>query len=382
MESSLPVTASPLGPAQEWGTRLTFLAAGAGMAAWAPLVPFAKTRAGIDDGTLGMLLLCLGAGSIIAMPLAGALSSKFGCRAVILVSSVVFAMALPFLATLSTLSGLMAALLVFGMGIGSLDVSMNIQAVIVEKARAKNMMSSFHGMFSLGGMLGAAGVTALLDQGYTPLFAVISVLILVGLALLFVTPSLLSYGASGDGPLFAIPRGIVLLIGAVCFVIFLMEGAVLDWGAEFLTSHHGMPEERGGLGYTSFAVAMTAGRFAGDRIVHRLGGFKVVMLGGLIAAIGVGLTLIPSVPAALLGYALVGIGCSNIVPVMFSAAGRQTAMPANVAIPAITTLGYAGILVGPALIGFISHLSSLSTAFAIMTVLLVAVAFSARFVRL
>lgn len=375
-------TAPAINHSQEWGTRLIFLAAGVGMAAWAPLVPFAKARAGMDDGMLGMLLLCLGVGSILAMPLAGALSSKFGCRAVITVSTLIAVSALPFLAALSTLQGLMAGLLIFGMGIGSLDVSMNLQAVMVEKAKGKAMMSGFHGMFSLGGILGAGGIAGLLALGISPLSAAAGVAVLVMAALIFSFSSLLSFGPGGNSPLFAMPRGVVLLIGAVCFVIFLMEGAVLDWSAVFLTSHHGMPKEEAGLGYAAFALTMTAFRFAGDWIVGRLGGFKVVLLGGAAAALGVGLTLIPSWPVGLLGYALVGTGCSNIVPVMFTAAGRQTAMPANVAIPAITTLGYAGILAGPALIGFISHLSSLPAAFVMLTLLLVAVAFSARFLRL
>lgn len=379
MNSNLPAP----GPRQQFATRLIFLIAGFGMAAWAPLVPYAKDRAGIDDAVLGMLLLCLGAGSIVAMPLAGILSARHGCRRVILVSTAVFAAALPFLATASSLPALMVSLFIFGMGIASLDVSMNVFAVIVEKASGRSMMSGFHGMFSLGGILGAGAVTGLLALKLAPLHAIYAVLAVLALALVVVAPAVLPYGGSSDGPLFALPRGIVLLIGAVCFVVFMMEGSVLDWSAEYLTSpHHGLPKEQGGLGYAAFAATMTAGRLGGDWVVQRLGGSRVVVLGGLIAAAGAGLTLVPSWPVALAGYALVGVGCSNIVPVMFSAAGRQTIMPENLAVPAITTVGYAGILAGPALIGFVAQVSSLSSAFVMMAVLLLAVAFSARFLRL
>lgn len=369
------------GRLQQVSTRIAFLIAGFGMSAWAPLVPFAKTRAQLGDGALGLLLLCLGIGSIIAMPLAGALAARLGCRKVIVASTLVFVLALPPLATLSSQVGLMASLFVFGMGIGCLDVTMNVQAVIVEKASGRTMMSGFHGMFSLGGILGSAGVATLLGLGVSPLLAVTIVLTLIVVALLVAAPALLPYGSSSAGPLLAVPHGFVLFLGILCLVLFMVEGTVLDWSAVYLSSHHGMPKEQAGLGYTAFALTMTIGRLTGDRIVQRLGGVRIVGLGTTCAALGMGLTLVPSWPLALLGYAMVGTGLSNVVPVLFSAVGRQTVMPENVAVPAITTLGYAGILAGPALIGFISQLSSLSAAFVLITVLLVAVACSARLLR-
>lgn len=370
------------GRAQQISTRIVFFIAGIGMAAWAPLVPFAKARAQIEDGMLGMLLLCLGVGSIIAMPLAGALTTKLGCRAVITAAALVLAAALPLLATLSSLPGLMVSLFFFGVGLGSLDVSMNVQAVIVEKASGRTMMSGFHGMFSLGGIVGAAGVAALLGLGVSTLLSVAMVLVFIAIALLISVPSLLAYGGNSDGPLFAFPRGVVLLIGIVCFIVFMMEGAVLDWSAVFLSTHHKMAREHAGLGYAAFACAMTVGRLTGDGIVRRLGSYRVVLAGGICAAVGVAVTLVPSWPVGLFGYLLVGAGCSNIVPVMFSATGRQTIMPESLAVPAISTLGYAGVLAGPAAIGFISHVSSLSVAFLLMTLLLVGVSISARFLKL
>ncbi len=188
-------------------------------------------------------------------------------------------------------------------------------------------------------------------------------------------------GRWGDGPLFAVPRGFVLFLGVLCGVLFLAEGTVLDWSAVFLSSHAGLPRERAGLGYAAFALAMTVGRLTGDGIVHRLGAIRIVQLGGACAAAGMGLTLVPAWPAALAGYALVGAGLSNLVPVLFSAAGRQTVVPENVAVPAITTLGYAGVLAGPAAIGFVSQRASLPVAFALVTLLLVGVTGSAPFVR-
>jgi predicted MFS family arabinose efflux permease len=165
MVSASTCTHPVSGRAAQLSTRIVFFIAGFGMAAWAPLVPFAKARAGIGEGVLGLLLLCLGIGSIVAMPLAGACAARFGCRLVIAVSTALLCAALPLLATLSSLPLLAAALLTFGAGLGSIDVAMNIQAIIVERASGRAMMSGFHGLFSLGGVAGPAGVSALLGAG-------------------------------------------------------------------------------------------------------------------------------------------------------------------------------------------------------------------------
>jgi predicted MFS family arabinose efflux permease len=370
------------GRQEQLSTRIVFFIAGFGTAAWAPLVPFAKARANIDDGLLGLLLLCLGAGSVVAMPLAGALAARFGCRLVIALSTGLICLTLPFLATVSVLPQLVASLLIFGAGVGCLDVSMNIQAVIVERASGQTMMSGFHGLFSLGGIAGAAGLTVLLGAGASPLTAVLCVIAGIAVALALSASHLLPYGSKTEGPTFALPHGPVLFIGVLCFILFLTEGALLDWSAVFLTSVRGMDASQAGFGYAAFALTMTTGRLTGDRVVRRVGPIRIVIFGALCTAAGVALaTLISYWQVALLGYALVGLGCSNIVPVLFSSVGRQTIMPENVAVPAITTLGYAGILVGPAAIGFVSHSTNLQTAFMILALLLLGVAASGRLLR-
>ena len=376
--SAVAPRAAP-GRAEQRATRIVFFITGFGSATWAALVPFAKLRAGIDDGALGLLLLCLGIGSILTMPLAGALAARHGCRAVMVVAALVVAASLPCLAILSRLPLLVPALMLFGAGIGALDVAMNIQAIIVERASGRSMMSGFHGLFSLGGIVGAAGMAALLATGLSPATASLCVSLVVLVALAAAAGRWLPYGARTDGPAFAIPRGIVLFIGALCFVMFLAEGAVLDWSAVFLSGARRMPASAAGLGYAAFATTMTIGRLAGDRIVDRLGRHRVVLFGGSCAAAGFLVTiLVPSWEIDLLGYALVGLGCANIVPVLFNAAGRQRAMPENVAVPAITTLGYAGILAGPAGIGLIANMAGLPAAFLILAAMLLGVSASFR----
>lgn len=370
------------GRLEQMSTRIAYLIAGIGIAAWAPLVPYAKVRANLDEGTLGLLLLCLGVGSILAMPISGALAARFGCRRVLSGGTILICLALPLLATMTSLPWLVAALFLFGAGLGTVDSTVNLQAVIVERASGKTMMSGFHGMFSLGGIIGAAGVSALLGLGLSPLGATLVVNAVLLVALFKAAPHLLPYGSESSGPAFAVPHGVVLFIGILCFIVFLAEGAVLDWSAVFLTTERGVVTAYAGLGYAAFALTMTVGRLTGDAVVHRLGAKRVIIYGGTTAAAGFLLaTLAPMWQAALLGYALVGAGCSNIVPVLYTAVGKQTLMPEAIAVPAITTIGYAGILAGPALIGFVAHGSSLSFAFGLIAMSLVAVAISGKVLK-
>lgn len=369
-------------PAVQVATRIVFLIAGIAVSAWAPLVPYAKTRLAVSDGALGGLLLFLGLGSLIAMPLTGSLVGKQGCKRVIICGSLIAMLMLPLMATLSSPVTLAMALMLFGAAIGTVDVAMNIQAVEVEKAAERTMMSGFHGFYSVGGIAGAGLVSALLWLGLAPLSAVLLVVVLLVALLLSSQRWLLTERMQQQNtPLFVVPRGWVLFLGLLCFILFLTEGAVLDWSALLLTQERAMPAAQAGLGYAVFSIAMSIGRLTGDRVVSRFTNSQVLAGGCLCAALGVLLLItVDNVPVALFSFLLIGFGAANTVPILFSAAGRQTAMPVNMAISAMTAIGYAGILAGPALIGFVAHGFSLVTAFAAIVVLLVAVAASARLV--
>ncbi|AWP32282.1 MFS transporter [Pantoea eucalypti] len=363
-----------------WGTRTIFLINGLGMSAWAPLVPFARDRLQLSGASLGALLLCLGIGSLAAMPVTGTLVARFGCRRVMCVSTLLVLMMMPLLATADSHLVMAAALMLFGAGLGMLDVAMNYQAVQVEQAADKPMMSGFHGFFSLGGILGAGTVSLLLSRDFTPLTATLVVMAIMLLLLLWRLPVLMNARLhQPDQPWLVIPRGWVAFLGLLCFILFLAEGAVLDWGALLLLQNPAMSPAYAGLGYAVFSVAMTLGRFSGDKIIQRFGRYPVMLSGALTAAAGMCLAVwLPWPEIALLAFLLVGFGLSNTVPMLFNAAGNQQDMPANLAISAMTTLGYAGILSGPALIGFISQWISLSGAFLLIALLLLAVAASAR----
>ena len=385
--SSLPDTPAhrkpAAGRAEQHSTRLLFLLAGFSAAAWASLVPVAKTATGVNEGELGLVLLCLGIGSLLAMPVSGVVSTRHGCRKVLMVCGVALCACLPLLASVQNVFTLAAALFFFGAMIGTFDCVMNIQAVIVERDSKRPLMSGFHGFFSLGGLLGAATTSAIMDLGVSP-FATVSAIALAGvLLLMLIRRHVLPYGNPAEGPPFALPRGEVLFLGMLCMTVFLVEGSMMDWSAVMLTENHGMPVAQAGYGFAAFSLTMTFGRLTGDRIVARVGRRSVVTVGGLLAMGGILLaTLVPLWQAALLGYAMVGLGCSNIVPVLFTAVGRQTSMPQSVAVPAMSTLGYAGVLAGPAAIGFIAHHSSLPMAFLLVAALMLFVAISGRFLKL
>lgn len=367
------------GFAQQVSTRIAFLITGLGMSAWAPLVPYAKSRLDINEATLGLLVLCLGVGSLLAMPVTGILTGRFGCRRVIVASGLLFTTCLAFLAIAPTVPLMALALLLFGAGLGVNDVAMNVQAVIVEKASGRNMMSGFHGFYSLGGILGAVGVTAMLWTGFSPLWSVMAVMGVIVVLLIACASSLLPYGSTTRDPLFIRPRGRILFIGSLCFMVFLAEGSVLDWSAVFMTSVRDIDPVKAGLGYAAFSVAMTFGRLTGDRIVKMLGGRRIILWGGLCAAAGfVLLVALPYELTGYLGFVLIGLGASNIVPVLFTAAGNQTVMPVSLAIASVATMGYAGILAGPAMVGLVAQFSSLSVSFLIVAAGLVAVASRAR----
>ena len=358
---------------------LIFLVCGIGLSSWAPMVPFAKVNLGLDDAALGLVLLSLGAGAILTMPFTGFLINKFGSRRVMLIAAIVIAITLPLLLLTSTAIELAIALFVFGASIGSIDVAMNSHAVLVQDRYGRHIMSSFHGMFSLGGLLGSIGLGFLIKMGLSPTIAAVSIsamlVLIAGSQYQNLFPK--KEEKSVDSFSFSLPRGPVLVLGLMCFVFFLAEGALLDWSAVFLQFNRNFEPSMAGLGYAVFSVAMAVMRLTGDKIVHKIGSSKVVLIGALVSAAGYALAvLVPWQGAALIGFALVGLGAANVVPVFFTAAGNIPNIPASVSLPAVTTLGYMGQLAGPAMIGFIAEAFSLSIALGFVGVLLLIVAFA------
>ncbi|RRV11182.1 MULTISPECIES: MFS transporter [Stutzerimonas] len=355
-------------------TRCGFFMAGFGLSVWAPLVPYVRERIEMTDAVFGLLLLCIGVGSLTWMPLSGVLVSRWGIRPVQLCSVVLLALALAGMALTDSMLLLALALFCFGGSLGVIDVIMNIQAVLVETAVGRRLMSNFHGMYSLGAISGALMLTGLLTLGLAPEIGSFLMIGLIVAANLGLARGFLPNRAPGGGFAFVRPTGVVLLVGLMCFVVYLAEGAVLDWSALYLTGEKGLEVAKGGLGYAAFALMVTIARFAGGPLVNALGTARVIAFGGLLAAFGIGLSLAAEHWAvALIGYGLCGLGCANVSPVLISSLSRQDGMPVQLAVTVATTIGFAGVLAGPAMMGVVAHFSSLGMAFALLAVLLVGI---------
>ena len=359
-----------IGMREVHAARAFFFIGGFGTATWAPLVPLLRERLMVGDDVLGMLLLCIGVGSLLTMPLSGALAMRLGCRRVVMTASILFAAILLLVSCVDALSLAVPIVLIFGAVMGCIDVVVNIVAVLVEKGIGRRIMSGMHAFWSLGGFVGAGlyGVWVGL-LGLTPFQ---STAIAAGLILLLTAVygrHLIPYGGGG-GALLALPRGIIVFVGMTAFIAFLSEGAVMDWGGVYLTTVRGMDLALAGTGYSVFSAAMLTMRFLGDRVVQRIGALPVAVGGALLAFGGILLVMFAPVDALLyVGFFAIGIGSANIVPVFFSLMGRQNVMPVSAAVSAVSTMGYLGILAGPAAIGFVSSLTTLQTAFAMLAAL-------------
>ena len=350
-------------------TRIAFIANGLAFASWAPIIPFAKANTGVDEAALGLLLLCLGIGSVISMPITGWLCARHGTRPMILISALIMACALPFLAYLVEYWALAITLLIFGAAIGTLDVAMNIHAAEVEKRSGRALMSGFHGMFSVVAICGAGFVTLMISYGVAPLIATLCVTGSVIIAILWVQSHYLITKSDAPEP-FRPPSGIVKWLALLAGIAFLIEGAIMDWGALLMIERAVFSMEQAALGYIAFSITMVIGRLSGDYVVPRIGRRAILLGGGTLVVLGlIAITTLPSPTLNLIGFAVIGLGAANLVPVVFSAAGQQSDMDPNMAVASVTFVGYAGILLGPAIIGFGAQYTSLPLAMASLALL-------------
>jgi predicted MFS family arabinose efflux permease len=353
-------------PSSRAATRLAFVVAGFTSACWAPLVPFAKLRLGVNDAELGVLLLSFGAGSILGVSTAGLVATRVGSRPVVIAGGIGLCLLLPTLPIAGTALTLAASLFLFGAFLGALDVAMNAHGVEVEKTAGVALMSGFHALFSLGGFAGAGWMTLGLRFGLSA-FAATVVAALAALALVAAAAAgLLRTPPMSRVKMLVAPSGLVAMIAGMAAVMFLAEGAVFDWSALLLIDRRLADPAEAGSGFILFSVAMTVGRLTGDRIIGRYGDRRALQWGGALAVFGLAFVLACPGPLAIAGFLLVGLGAANAVPILFSAAGRQTSMPPTLAVAAVTSVGYIGMLAGPPLVGLVAHVVGLPTAFWIL----------------
>ncbi len=370
-------------------TQFVFLVCGLGLSSWAPMVPFAKDRLAINEADLGLLLLLLGLGAMFMMPITGMLMSRFGSRRLILCGVLLAAIMLPLLLIIPSFVGMAIALFFFGAAVGTIDVAMNSHGVQVQNLYGRPIMSSLHGLFSVGGLIGSLGLGFLIKLGLNPMHAALTISILLILLLSSQYKNLFDFkyeretiaqfseiqtDVKSKGR-FQWLNGSILLLGFMCFSVFLSEGAMLDWSAILLRDIKLLPAEFAGLGYAAFSIAMAIMRLSGDKLVERLNNKLIVVGGSLIAVTGLTVVILSAwIPLVLFGFILLGLGAANIVPIFFSEGGRIKGISPTVSISAITTMGYAGQLAGPAILGYIAHLFSLEVAFGTIAAMLLIVA--------
>lgn len=371
-------------PEENTATRAAFFLAGFIMAVWAAMVPFVKMELQLDEAHLGMVLLCVGLGALIVMPFCGAIVAKKGAKFLLQGAFFVVPLIL-FTVNFSNHVFLTAALLfLFGMVFGAIDVSMNVHAVEVDHRSEKRLIAGFHALYSLGSVAGALAMSLLLNAEISLLYASGTLLILCMFVWAWSVNKLLPDAgkAQGVSKSFALPKGFVLALGLICFLLFMIEGAVLDWGGVFLVEEKSAAIENAGLAFAAFSTAMTLMRLAGDKLIAWAGPRSCVRYGCILGALMLaGCVFLSNLWIIVALFFVLGIGLANVIPIAFASTADQKVMPMSLALAAVTTLGYAGLLTGPALIGFVAKVTSLSAALLMLAAFLVIVSFSSNIFR-
>lgn len=352
------------------GISAVFAVSGAAFATWAGRIPAVQERLGLTPGGLGLALLGLTAGATVALPLSGALIARFGSRRTTRAAAVGLCLVLLALPCAGSLALLAAALAVFGACNSVLDTAMNAQAVEVEAGYGRPILSSFHGWWSLGGLTGS-GVAALVARD-APVRAHFTAAGLVLLVAAVAASARLARGA-GDTertPAFARPTRALAALGAIAFCGLLAEGAAYDWSAVYLRDETGASPGVAAAGFAACSLAMAACRFGADAVVARLGAVRFVQLAGVVSTVGIVLAVaVPNALVAIVGFGLLGGGLAGIVPVVFGAAGRAAPDRPGPALAAVATLGYLGLLAGPAAIGGIGEVLDVRAGLAVVVLL-------------
>lgn len=366
--------------AARWAVTLTFFAHGLLVGAWVPHVALAKERLGVGPAAFGLALLAIAGGAVVAMPSAGGLINRFGSARLTLATGFLFC--LTFLGPVSAQTMLQFVIAGFAMGaaIGSMDVSMNAHGLAVEKQLKQPCMSQFHGGFSLGGMTGAfIGASLLHEFGAMPqaIAAAVLCLALMYAASRYYLSADVDKGLSGNH--FAWPNGATLGLGLLCFLALMVEGSILDWGAIMLRERFLIEASFAALGFGFYQGGMTFARFAGDWLRVRFGAVRLVTASAVLAAAGTTAALLaPSSWWAIFAFVFAGVGIGNVAPVLFAGGGRLEPDAPGHGIAAVTTLGYAGFLAGPPVIGLAAKFTTLPMALGLTVLAAIVIAMFAR----
>ena len=358
---------------QIYSAKAFYFLGGFGFTSWASLIPFLRQQLQIQDDHLGFLLLAVGLGALIMMMLAGSIAGRLGCRRSLTIAGLAIAVVLNVLCYVPAYAAALVMAVLLGSSLGLLDVVVNINGLFIERKVHKRLMSGLQAMWSLGNFAGAAFFASLLHLGFYWKIVMIAGAVFIGLCVCFFAPHLHEERqASGKGASLVLPKGKIVLIGLVCTIAFLVEGSINDWSGVFMTTEKGIDISQSGLGLTLFTASAFLARLPGDSLTMHFGPRRLLALSLPVAFAGfLGILLISGGPLLFASYILIGVGCANTVPIFYSSLGTQKDMPVADAVAAVSTIGYAGILLAPAVLGFIGRAFSLTASFTLVTALLV-----------
>jgi len=388
-QSEIEKASRPLGSyltKERAGVALLFLMNGFMIGSWAPKIPEFASRLGLSEKELGLMILAFGLGSIIMMPIAGSQIARFGSSTVSKFAAVLLTPMLLLLSLTGDVWTGVIAISLFGGLLGAMDVAMNANAVATEKHMRRAIMSSCHAFWSLGGLLGASSGGFLIQRlgvlSHSIVVTLIAALMVV-LCWKIVLHDAPHPDEQKDETRSRLPRSpLPWLIGVIALFCMIPEGAILDWGALYMRNELGASVALSGFAFAGFSLTMAIMRFAGDLIRDRLGAVMTLRICGAIAICGLAIIgLAPNTTVAIAGFALAGIGISNMVPIVFSAAGNLPGMAAGVGLSVVTTMGYSGILLAPSVIGFVAEHTGLASIFLALSGFLVVVLAVSRLAR-
>ena len=379
-----------------WGVALVFFVNGAAFASWVSRIPALRAGMALSDGALGSVLFAMSCGVLLSFPLAGKGAQLLGARQLALLAGVVLLLMLPMPFLIGIVPSLVLVMLEVGAALGTMQVAMNVLAVDVQARVPRPIMSSLHGAWSAGGLVGAGIGSLAAHAGVPPLTHLVAIaLVLAGVLLL---ASWLLIGArlpSRSTPPAAMRPSmsfrhagsrvdrVLLGLGVICFCAFLTEGALADWSAVWLHDKAQASQSLAALGYAVFAGAMTAMRMVGDRLLEIFGGVRVLRLfTALGAAALAGALVLARVDAAMIAFVLLGLGMATVVPTAFAAAGRRAdalaggaagEVSAARAVALLSGFGYTGLLLGPPVIGWVAQATTLTWALGLLVLLVAAI---------
>jgi fucose permease len=366
-------------------TRLQFVALGVVTGTWGAHIPSLKARYALSEAMLSVVLLAAAIGAVLSLFVAGRIVGRLGARTTCAIAALAMSAMLGVVLEFSGVAGLLPAMLVMGASMSLFDVAINTEGSVLESLGGRTIMSNLHGMFSVGGMTGAALASGLLSIGVAPRLQLFGICGSAAVIAVIASRGMLETHGGGteqdEKAHFAWPRGLLLIIGLLIFAGMTAEGVMYDWSVLYLKQEIGMPQAQAALGYAVFSAAMALARFGGDALRSRYPERALLRFGAGLATISMTVVLISANGwVALIGFALAGAGLAPVAPILFNAATRVPGVSRAAAIASVTSIGYSGFMIGPPLIGSIATASSLTLALGVVVLASALLAWCARWV--